>query len=65
MTTPPSVILCELLVEVDEIASAARDGLIAAVEQPPNMERIAAAVQRIEDAQGALREMRAQLEGEE
>lgn len=60
MSTPRDVLLCEVITEVLELAAAFRAGLIAAIEQPPNMERIAAAVQRSEDAEAALTELREQ-----
>ena len=50
----------ELLTEVEALATAMIDGLAAVAEQPPNMERLGEAVQRIEDSRDAVREMRDQ-----
>jgi hypothetical protein len=60
MSTPRDVLLCEVIDEVLEIAAAWRAGIIAAIEHPPNMERVAAAMQRSEDAEESLKELREQ-----
>jgi hypothetical protein len=50
----------ELVDEFAEAISAVIDGFVALLVVPPNMERMAAVIQRLEDVRDAVREMRDQ-----
>jgi hypothetical protein len=50
----------ELVDEFAEAISAVIDGFVALLVVPPNMERMAAVIHRLEDVRDAVREMRDQ-----
>jgi hypothetical protein len=60
MEQHPAPLFAEVVDEFAEAISAVIDGFIALLVVPPNMERMAAVIQRLEDVRDAVREMRDQ-----